>query len=683
MIIKSINLKNIRSYVSQEIQLPKGNLLLSGNVGAGKSTILLAVEFALFGTRRPGLSGASLLRNGQDTGSVELEFYIEDTHIKIKRNLRRTNNSVAQESGFLSIAGHSTQLTPLELKQRILELLNYPREFLTKSKSLIYRYTVYTPQEQMKQILTQGKDLRLDMLRRVFGIDKYKTIKENSRILITAIKEKRKELQGFISDLQEKTSLLLQKQEKSSKIQQKLPPITEKICILSKDITQKKEKLQDLELKKEHLNELKKQSEIKKAEITSKESYLKKIKKERENIEASVFVLQQELAGKKDKGTIDSQISQTKEKINLNEQSLIKTRKEIESIRTTINLSQNIINEISKLATCPTCRQEVRGEHKKKITSAEQEKISSLNEKLNFLLEEEKQLISESHELKPFLEALQKKKANQELIIMKFRNLEEKKSTTQKYSQEIQALSIEIQDLNASVFELSKKLQNIDTSGYDLLKNAIQSLEEQTKSFEIEQSSLKATLSAISEDINTLTQEIHKKTESKNKLEYLNKLLFWIEHDFTSLIESIEKQVMIKINFDFNELFRKWFILLMDDENIQVSLDNEFTPIITQNSHEMDYEHLSGGEKTAAALAYRLSLNQVINNLMSNIKTNDLLILDEPTDGFSEQQLERIHDVLEELNIAQVIIVSHESKIESFVDNIIKITKHNHVSSVS
>ncbi|MBU1203484.1 MAG: AAA family ATPase [Nanoarchaeota archaeon] len=683
MIIKSINLKNIRSYVSQEIQLPKGNLLLSGNVGAGKSTILLAVEFALFGTRRPGLSGASLLRNGQDTGSVELEFYIEDTHIKIKRNLRRTNNSVAQESGFLSIAGHSTQLTPLELKQRILELLNYPREFLTKSKSLIYRYTVYTPQEQMKQILTQGKDLRLDMLRRVFGIDKYKTIKENSRILITAIKEKRKELQGFISDLQEKTSLLLQKQEKSSKIQQKLPPITEKICILSKDITQKKEKLQDLELKKEHLNELKKQSEIKKAEITSKESYLKRIKKERENIEASVFVLQQELAGKKDKGTIDSQISQTKEKINLNEQSLIKTRKEIESIRTTINLSQNIINEISKLATCPTCRQEVRGEHKKKITSAEQEKISSLNEKLNFLLEEEKQLISESHELKPFLEALQKKKANQELIIMKFRNLEEKKSTTQKYSQEIQALSIEIQDLNASVFELSKKLQNIDTSGYDLLKNAIQSLEEQTKSFEIEQSSLKATLSAISEDINTLTQEIHKKTESKNKLEYLNKLLFWIEHDFTSLIESIEKQVMIKINFDFNELFRKWFILLMDDENIQVSLDNEFTPIITQNSHEMDYEHLSGGEKTAAALAYRLSLNQVINNLMSNIKTNDLLILDEPTDGFSEQQLERIHDVLEELNIAQVIIVSHESKIESFVDNIIKITKHNHVSSVS
>jgi len=47
-----------------------------------------------------------------------------------------------------------------------------------------------------------------------------------------------------------------------------------------------------------------------------------------------------------------------------------------------------------------------------------------------------------------------------------------------------------------------------------------------------------------------------------------------------------------------------------------------------------------------AALAYRLSLNQVINNLMSTIKTRDLLILDEPTDGFSGEQLDRMRDIL-------------------------------------
>ncbi|MBU2406839.1 MAG: SMC family ATPase, partial [Nanoarchaeota archaeon] len=111
-------------------------------------------------------------------------------------------------------------------------------------------------------------------------------------------------------------------------------------------------------------------------------------------------------------------------------------------------------------------------------------------------------------------------------------------------------------------------------------------------------------------------------------------------------------------------------------------LDLEFTPKIEQAGYDIDYIHLSGGEKTAAALAYRLALNQVINNLMSEIKTRDLLILDEPTDGFSDEQLDRMKIVLDELNIKQVIIVSHESKIESFVDNVIKLEKKEHVSRV-
>ena len=81
-------------------------------------------------------------------------------------------------------------------------------------------------------------------------------------------------------------------------------------------------------------------------------------------------------------------------------------------------------------------------------------------------------------------------------------------------------------------------------------------------------------------------------------------------------------------------------------------------------------------------MSYRLALNQVINNLISIIKTSDLLILDEPTDGFSDDQLDRIKIVLDELKLKQVIIVSHESKIESFVDRVIKIVKEDHVSRV-
>jgi len=89
---------------------------------------------------------------------------------------------------------------------------------------------------------------------------------------------------------------------------------------------------------------------------------------------------------------------------------------------------------------------------------------------------------------------------------------------------------------------------------------------------------------------------------------------------------------------------------------------------------------LSGGERTSCALAYRLALNKVINDVIDTIRTKDIIILDEPTDGFSSEQLDRMRDLLDSVNMKQVIIVSHESKIESFVEHVIRIVKDDHTS---
>jgi len=115
----------------------------------------------------------------------------------------------------------------------------------------------------------------------------------------------------------------------------------------------------------------------------------------------------------------------------------------------------------------------------------------------------------------------------------------------------------------------------------------------------------------------------------------------------------------------------------------EVSLDDEFTPVIIHRDYELDYQYLSGGERTAIALAYRLSLNQVVNSLLSKIKTRDIVILDEPTDGFSEQQLDKMRDVLRQLEVKQLIIVSHEQKIEGFVENVIRFRKTHGISGIA
>jgi len=145
---------------------------------------------------------------------------------------------------------------------------------------------------------------------------------------------------------------------------------------------------------------------------------------------------------------------------------------------------------------------------------------------------------------------------------------------------------------------------------------------------------------------------------------------------------TIEKHVFFQLHGSFSEFFSKWFLMIMDESGMNARLDESFTPVIEQDGYETDLFDLSGGEKTAVALAYRLALNKVINEFISTIQTKDIIILDEPTDGFSAEQLDKIRDVLDELQLGQVILVSHEQKIESFVDHTLRVEKVEYVSRV-
>jgi len=90
---------------------------------------------------------------------------------------------------------------------------------------------------------------------------------------------------------------------------------------------------------------------------------------------------------------------------------------------------------------------------------------------------------------------------------------------------------------------------------------------------------------------------------------------------------------------------------------------------------------LSGGEKTCVAMSYRFALNQIVK-MINNSMESGLMILDEPTDGFSRDQIFRLRDVFEDLNCRQVIMVSHEAEMEDLVDNVIHIKKAMGLSKV-
>ena len=251
--------------------------------------------------------------------------------------------------------------------------------------------------------------------------------------------------------------------------------------------------------------------------------------------------------------------------------------------------------------------------------------------------------------------------------------------------EEQERIKREIGKINKSKLELNEKIKSFKGVEEESkkLKQKKETLLAEERKLELELNSLQRDKENTLKLIGLLNEEINEKLKIKASLNYLMQIHNWLEEYFLNLTITMEKHVMLQIHGEFDELFQKWFNMLMEDETMAVRLDDEFTPVIEQNGYETLVENLSGGERTAVALSYRLALNKVINDIIGEIKTKDIIMLDEPTDGFSTDQLDKIREVIEQLNVKQIIIVSHESKIESFVDNVIRVDKNEHVSGIS
>ena len=797
MILKKIKLENIRSYQQETVNFPSGSVVLAGDIGSGKSSLLLAIEFALFGSSRPDLPAESLLRKGSNLGSVELTLQLNGQEMIIKRVLKKDKNAIRQMPGYLIVNGLKKELTPVELKAEIIRLLGYPEEFASKNKNYIFRYTVYTPQEDMKSILFENSELRLDSLRKIFNIDKYINIRNNlqnylrdlrKQIAILKTKtedlpEKKQELNSFLEEKnkveEELASLEKELQQKKEKLEKQRTCLTElkeqkrkfdeyknkkeKVELLLKEkkeqllLGQEKEKelseifinsshnlgnKEEIETKLKNLEEEKQlflnKRNLLKERITRTQQFLLEIKNELSSLEKEVSILEQKETKKQELEAINN-----KEDIKINivnlEHSLKQIYEKISEKETVLKQSLKLKNKIVDLDNCPTCLQEVSDDHRGRIVNQESQKINVLEEEV-FQATTEKKIIVERLELaKKDLEEKNRKERELAVLNVEISKLKEqkqnivqkreqfsslvkennslieefadlnKKYQEEKLLEEIDSLKeklrkcIEVENLNVRLKEKREELERIKQQLSDLLgeqelilkheiSNPHQLIVEQeekvNKSKEEEKnlSDIQARRQNSKEHLRLQIEKSEEKIklllEHKNKLVKLKENYYWLDKYFLKLTYTIEKQVMLKIHQLFDQLFQEWFSILMEDENISARIDDSFTPIIEQNGYDVAFNYLSGGEKTSAALAYRLALNKVINDVIHQINTKNLIILDEPTDGFSSEQLDKVRDVLERLKLQQILIVSHESKIESFVENVIRIEKRGHVSTI-
>ena len=387
MILKTLTLHNIRSYVDTTLAFPEGRVLLSGNIGSGKSSILLAMEFALFGLQPGILTGSSLLRKGEDTGFVRLTFLLDGKEIIVQRALKKSGSSIAQENGFLIIDGKKRELAPTELKQEIFTLLNYPPSLLTKTKSFIYRSTVYTPQEEMKHILLGDEALKIDVIRRIFGIDKYKRVSENLAIASQKLRERRKELEGVTADLEKKQQELEEKKKELSKIEDNIKQLLPVLSNILQEKENLKNKIQELELQQIQLRELQHELKILEHTLTYQKTHFNKTQQEIIATKNLVISLEKETSTfpSFDKDFLKEKEQELK-KLEQEFKNLFLKKKEIMVHQ---QHAEHLIQNITQLSTCPVCQQEVDIHYKEKVVHREQEKIGQLKEEHSTYQKEE------------------------------------------------------------------------------------------------------------------------------------------------------------------------------------------------------------------------------------------------------------------------------------------------------
>lgn len=670
--ITSIELGNFISHSETRLDFEDGVTVFVGHNGAGKSSIIDAVTFALFGehTRK---SNKSLIRRGTSQAYVKVRFSSQNKSYEATRKIDSKGITSAQ---FVELQGEQEIILAAGERKQFGESTTHEIESTLGLDFQKLKVASIVQQGELGSIIKAKPKEFKELLNAIIGIDKLdlaseglKTVQKNFRQTIykkfgyddTHIPMLTKELESKLDEIKEsepqKTQLYAIKESKSKELesfQRKVDSDSAKESIL-------------------------RQIDERKAEFTKyvKDAILA-IQKNISEKERKIRDCQGcfEMAAKKDE--LDSKLQSIKSET----ENIRKKIQEFETQRTILHEHQELAKKLQlQDGKCPVC-----DSHVDKLRPVFQ--VEHLNEEGQKITLEVKALEAKRQEL-----ALQEKDA-----LEQGKKAAVAKATLDAHAiHGVEQLRIITQEVEMQKAQIQKIPQIITTSGglleaseidshARLLYEKIETLQKEIIGFDpieflkikSELESKKKELSRLDQEYGAITEKIAQATLRTQKIsstlvelghvkEYLGKL-----DDIQDMVYNRDGPVATSLrSWALSTISAKSsdYLEMLNTKIHRITLSEKTRDIsITCYSKNtiIDVDSLSGGEQVSVALALRLGMAHLLGS--SNL---NFVILDEPTTHLDSERRRSLVRVLSQLsNISngttgplQFIIITHDAEI--------------------
>ncbi len=197
-LITKLRMKNWKSHLDSELEFSMGTNGLVGIVGSGKTSILDAISFGLFGTfpklqlRKVKLEDLIMKKpRNMDSAEVEVFFTMDGNSYCVKRKIEKNKGTsyseITENGNVLDSSGTKNVTAIVEKKLKV----NY--ELFSKA--------IYSEQNSVDYFLQLGKGQRMNKIDELLMIDRFERSRANSVKLTNKLAERKLAKQGALDQL--------------------------------------------------------------------------------------------------------------------------------------------------------------------------------------------------------------------------------------------------------------------------------------------------------------------------------------------------------------------------------------------------------------------------------------------------------------------------------------------------